>query len=82
MKEVGMRIRVEPELREAFVSACRGQDLPAAQVLRGFMKEYVRKCQGSKRAAPTTAKTEGTKLPSQATKPEAKAASKAPRQPN
>ena len=80
MKDAGMRIRVEPELREAFVSACRGQDLPAAQVLRGFMKEYVRKCQGSKRAAPTTAKTEGEKAPSQAAKPEAKAASTAPRQ--
>jgi hypothetical protein len=45
MKEAGMRIRVEPELREAFITACRGQDMPAAQVLRGFMREYVRKCQ-------------------------------------
>lgn len=45
MKEVGMRIRIEPELREAFITACRGQDMPAAQVLRGFMREYVRKCQ-------------------------------------
>lgn len=45
MKDAGMRIRVEPELREAFIAACRGQDMPAAQVLRGFMREYVRKCQ-------------------------------------
>lgn len=45
MKEAGMRIRIEPELREAFVTACRTQDLPAAQVLRSFMKEYVRKCE-------------------------------------
>lgn len=45
MKEAGMRIRIEPELREAFIAACRGQDMPAAQVLRGFMREYVRKCQ-------------------------------------
>jgi hypothetical protein len=82
MKDAGMRIRVEPELREAFVSACREQDLPAAQVLRGFMKEYVRKYQGSKRATPTTAKTEGSKVPSQVSKPEAKATSKALPQPN
>ena len=39
MKEAGMRIRIEPELREAFVSACRGQALPAARVLRTFMRE-------------------------------------------
>lgn len=45
MKEAGMRIRIDPELREAFITACRGQDMPAAQVLRGFMREYVRKCQ-------------------------------------
>jgi uncharacterized protein YifE (UPF0438 family) len=82
MKEAEMRIRVEPELRQAFVSVCRGQDLPAAQVLHGFVKEYMRKCQGSKRAMPITAKIESEKALSQTAKPEAKAASKAPRQPN
>lgn len=58
MKEAGMRIRIEPELREAFVTACRTQDLPAAQVLRSFMREYVRKCERTQlRVAPKTKAT-------------------------
>ena len=40
-KDVGMRIRLERTLREEFVEACRAQDLPAAQVLRAFMRDYV-----------------------------------------
>jgi hypothetical protein len=43
MKDAGMRIRVEPELRDKFVNLCRDNDVPAAQVLRSFMREYVRK---------------------------------------
>ena len=38
-----MRIRVERSLREEFLEACRAQDLHAAQVIRAFMREYVRK---------------------------------------
>lgn len=41
MKDVGLRIRVQRELRDAFVAACRSQDKPAAQVLREFMREYI-----------------------------------------
>jgi len=41
MKDVGFRIRVQKELREQFVEACRKQDKPAAQVLREFMRQYV-----------------------------------------
>jgi len=41
MKDVGLRIRVQRELREQFIEACRSQDKPAAQVLREFMREYV-----------------------------------------
>ena len=41
MKDVGLRIRVQKELREQFLEACRKQDKPAAQVLREFMREYV-----------------------------------------
>lgn len=41
MKDVGLRIRVQRELREQFLDACRTQDKPAAQVLREFMREYV-----------------------------------------
>ena len=41
MKDVGLRIRVQRDLREQFLEACRSQDKPAAQVLREFMREYV-----------------------------------------
>ncbi len=41
MKDVGLRIRVQKELREQFVEACRKQDKPAAQVLREFMRTYI-----------------------------------------
>ena len=40
-KDVGVRIRVERTLRDAFVEACRADDQPAAQVIRKFMKRYV-----------------------------------------
>jgi len=42
MKDVGLRIRIQRDLREAFLEACRAQDKPASQVLREFMREYVR----------------------------------------
>jgi hypothetical protein len=41
MKDAGLRIRVQRELREQFLDVCRAQDKPAAQVLREFMREYV-----------------------------------------
>ena len=41
MKDVGLRIRVQRELRDAFLAACRAKDKPAAQVLREFMRDYV-----------------------------------------
>lgn len=41
MKDVGLRIRVQRELREQFLEVCRTQDKPAAQVLREFMRGYV-----------------------------------------
>ena len=40
-KDVGLRIRVERDLRDEFLEACRLQDRPAAQVLREFMRRYV-----------------------------------------
>lgn len=43
MKDVGFRIRVQRDLREAFLEVCRAQDKPAAQVLREFMRAYVEK---------------------------------------
>jgi hypothetical protein len=40
-KDTGLRIRVERKLRERFLELCREQDIPAAHVLRAFMREYV-----------------------------------------
>lgn len=40
-KDAGLRIRVERQLRDEFLEACRLQDRPAAQVLREFMRRYV-----------------------------------------
>ena len=40
-KDSGLRIRVERELRDQFLEACRQQDRPAAQVLREFMRQHV-----------------------------------------
>jgi len=41
MKDSGLRIRIERELREKFLATCREQDRPAAQVLREFMRAFV-----------------------------------------
>lgn len=43
LKDSGMRIRVEKELRDAFVQACRAQDRRASDVLRDFMRVYTEK---------------------------------------
>lgn len=40
-KDSGLRIRVQRELRDRFLEACRAQDKPAAQVIREFMRAYV-----------------------------------------
>lgn len=43
IKDSGMRIRVEKELRDAFVQSCRAQDRHAADVLRDFMRAFTEK---------------------------------------
>lgn len=40
-KDAGVRIRVEKGLRDEFLETCRRQDMPAAQVLRRFMRKFV-----------------------------------------
>lgn len=42
-KDAGMRIRIERELRDAFVAACQSQGLVAAEVLRRFMQGFADK---------------------------------------
>lgn len=41
MKDAGLRIRVQRDLREQFMEVCQAQDKPAAQVIREFMRDYV-----------------------------------------
>lgn len=45
IKDSGIRIRVEKELREAFVQACRAQERAASDVLRDFMRAFAEKQQ-------------------------------------
>lgn len=41
MKESGLRIRVDGQLRQDFIAVCKAEDLTASQVLRSFMRQYV-----------------------------------------
>ena len=41
-KEDSFNFRVDPELKAAFSRAAEADDKPAAQLLREFMREYVR----------------------------------------
>jgi predicted DNA-binding protein len=52
MKDVGLRIMVQKELRERFLAVCQAQDKPAAQVLREFMRAYVDEAEESNSARP------------------------------
>lgn len=51
MKDAGLRIRVQKELRDKFIEACRRRDVPAAQVLREFMRGFVDEQAGSQTPA-------------------------------
>jgi hypothetical protein len=46
MKTAGLRIRVEPSLRDSFVNICRANDQTAAQVIRSFMRNYIAENKG------------------------------------
>jgi len=41
IKNAGLRLRVERDLREEFVETCRAEGKAAAQVLREYMRDYV-----------------------------------------
>ena len=41
MKSAGLRIRIEPDLRDAFIQACKERDQSAAQVVRTFIKVFL-----------------------------------------
>jgi len=40
-KEAVFTMKLEPELRDAFMAAAQRQDRPASQVVREFMRDYV-----------------------------------------
>jgi len=42
MKDAGLRIRVQRELRQSFLETCKAEDKSAAQVLREFMRSYIK----------------------------------------
>lgn len=46
MKDAGIRIRVERDLRSAFAAACQAERKQASDVLREFMEAYVARFQG------------------------------------
>ncbi|RXT69090.1 hypothetical protein B1F75_16310 [Pseudomonas syringae] len=45
-KDVGLRIRVERELRKAFQGACLAENRNASEVLREFMQAFADRHQG------------------------------------
>lgn len=56
MKDVGLRIRIDRELRERFLAVCRDEDKPAAQVIREFMRHYVEQQELNPAEKPTLGK--------------------------
>ena len=42
-KETGFTLRIDQALKDAFVSTAKSQDRTASQVLRDFMRDYVKK---------------------------------------
>lgn len=42
-KEIAFTIRVEPALKDAFLAAAQSQDRTASQLIRDFMRDYVKK---------------------------------------
>jgi hypothetical protein len=57
-KDVGLRIRIERELRDAFVMACQSQDLQASEVLRAFMRSYTQQVNNQAGQLPLPLNTE------------------------
>lgn len=43
MKDSALRIRLPSDLHRDFLSICKAQDKPAAQVLREYMRSYVQR---------------------------------------
>lgn len=50
-KDVGIRIRVEKELRQAFQEACTAENRHVSDVLREFMKVYAERSGGGRQSS-------------------------------
>lgn len=50
-KDVGIRIRVEKELRDAFQGACVAENRHASDVLREFMRSFAERNSGGKQSS-------------------------------
>lgn len=50
-KQVGIRIRVEKQLRDEFHSACLAENRRASEVLREFMRVYAQRHVGGLQAS-------------------------------
>ena len=48
-KTSALRIRIDPELHQQFLTICKDLDRPASQVLREFMRRFVEENSDAKR---------------------------------
>lgn len=48
-KDVTFSMRLDADLRAAFSAACEAQDMTAAQVLRRFMRDFIKGGEAAKR---------------------------------
>lgn len=53
-KDAAFTIRVDAELRDAFVTSCKANDISAAQVVRAAMRDYINK--NAQQSLPLTGK--------------------------
>jgi hypothetical protein len=60
-KDSALRIRLDSELHQQFLAVCRVQDKPAAQVLREFMRSYVKQHQAELEAGETANEDQSSK---------------------
>lgn len=42
-KEIAFTLRIDPDLKNAFIASAKGQDRTASQLIRDYMREYVKK---------------------------------------
>jgi hypothetical protein len=57
-KDVGLRIRVEKQLREDFQAACAAEDRAASDVLREFMRSFADRSMNGRQPSLFTMKPE------------------------